>query len=261
MFGDGRKEDAAEQLERELAIAREIQLAALPAGMPTVAGYDGAGLFRPAGHTGGDLFDFVRLPDERLLLLLGDATGHGVGPALSATQVTAMVRVALRLGASLDDTFRHVNDQLVEDLPADRFVTAFLGLLDPRSHAIDYHAAGQGPVLHYRAATGEVEWHGPSTFPLGAMAQPAGVTHLRLALEPGDLLALISDGLYEYPGPGGGSFGEARVAQFLQSRHAAPMQALAEELLAQARSWAAGTPQTDDVTILLLRRLPGPGPA
>jgi Stage II sporulation protein E (SpoIIE) len=136
--------DTAELLEREIELAREIQLAALPASMPAVAGYDGAGLFRPAGPTGGDLFDFVRLPDARLLLLLGDATGHGLGPALSATQVTAMVRVALRLGATLDQTFRHVNDQLVEDLPADRFVTAFLGLLDPRTHAVHYHSAGCG---------------------------------------------------------------------------------------------------------------------
>jgi phosphoserine phosphatase RsbU/P len=249
--------DTAELLEREIELAREIQLAALPASMPAVAGYDGAGLFRPAGPTGGDLFDFVRLPDARLLLLLGDATGHGLGPALSATQVTAMVRVALRLGATLDQTFRHVNDQLVEDLPADRFVTAFLGLLDPRTHAVHYHSAGQGPLLHYRAAANDVAWHGPSTFPLGAMPQPAEVAAQTLELAPGDLLALISDGLFEHPGPGGATFGETRVAELLRARHAAPMQALADELLAAARDWAAGTPQADDVTILLLRRLPG----
>jgi phosphoserine phosphatase len=247
----------AEQLEREIGIAREIQLAALPASMPAVAGYDGAGLFRPAGLTGGDLFDFVRLPDDRLLLLLGDATGHGLGPALSATQVTAMVRVALRLGATLDQTFRHVNDQLVEDLPADRFVTAFLGLLDPHSHTVRYHSAGQGPLLHYRAAAAAVDRHDPSTFPLGAMPQPAEVAAQTLALAPGDLLALISDGLFEYPGPGDEAFGETRVAELLRAHHAAPMQQLADELLACARDWAAGTAQADDVTILLLRRLPG----
>ena len=249
--------DTAEQLEREIAIAREIQLAALPSSMPAIEGYDGAGLFRPAGLTGGDLFDFVRLADARLLLLLGDATGHGLGPALSATQVTAMVRVALRLGATLDETFRHVNDQLVEDLPADRFVTAFLGLLDPHSHSVRYHSAGQGPLLHYRAARDEVDWHAPSTFPLGAMPQPAGIAARTIELAPGDLLALISDGLFEYPGAGGEAFGETRVADLLRGRHASPMQDLADELLARARDWSAGTPQADDVTILLLRRLPG----
>ena len=86
-----------------------------------------SGTFSPTDQTGGDLFDFVQLGDDRLFLLMGDATGHGIGPALSATQVRAMLRVALRLGASLDEAFVHVNDQLVEDLPADRFVTAFFG--------------------------------------------------------------------------------------------------------------------------------------
>jgi serine phosphatase RsbU (regulator of sigma subunit) len=89
------------------------------------------------------------------------------------------------------------------------------------------------------------------------MPQPANLAARTIELAPGDLLALISDGLFEFPGPGGEDFGEARVADLLRTRHAAPMQELADELLASARAWAAGTPQADDVTILLLRRLPG----
>ena len=70
----------------------------------------------------------------RLFLLLGDATGHGFGPALSATQLQAMLRVAFRLGANLDEAFCQVNNQMAEDLPDDRFITAFMGFLDPRTH-------------------------------------------------------------------------------------------------------------------------------
>ena len=249
--------DSAEQLEREIAIAREIQLASLPSSMPAIDGYDGAGLFRPAGLAGGDLFDFVRLPDARLLLLLGDATGHGLGPALSATQVTAMVRVALRLGATLDQTFRHVNDQLVEDLPADRFVTAFLGLLDPHAHSVHYHSAGQGPLLHYRAASRRGglarSQHLPTRRNAAAGRRRSPVDRAR-AGRP----ACVDLGRsVRVSGAGGESFGETRVADLLRARHAAPMQDLADELLTCARDWAAGTPQADDVTILLLRRLPG----
>ncbi len=89
-----------------------------------------AGQFCPADQTGGDTFDLVPLDERRLFVLLGDASGHGIGPALSATQMTGMLRVALRLGAGLDAIFTQVNNQLVEDLPEEHFVTAFLGVLD-----------------------------------------------------------------------------------------------------------------------------------
>src|SRR5210317_961611 len=120
---------ATERLDREITVARDVQMGTLPKEMPKINGYGFAGAFSPTDQTGGDLYDFVPLSDERLFLLMGDATGHGIGPALSATQVRAMLRIALRLGADLDDVFVNINDQLVEDLPEDRFVTAFFGLL------------------------------------------------------------------------------------------------------------------------------------
>ena len=249
-----------EKLDREIAVAREIQMSALPKEMPEVLGYDGAGLFRPADQTGGDLFDFVRLPDGRLFLLLGDATGHGIGPALSATQVRAMIRVGLRLGASLDEVYTHVNNQLVDDLPEDRFVTAFLGMLDTVSHTVSFHAGGQGPLLHFRAASGTVDWHGPSTFPMGALPQTRLEQARGLTLDPGDVLGLISDGIYEYENPAGDHFGEDRVAAVIREHHAQPMKELVAQLLAAAREFGGSAAQADDVTIVLIRRLPDPPP-
>lgn len=248
-----------EKLDREIAVAREIQMSALPKQMPPIEGYEGAGLFKPTDQTGGDLFDFVRVADDGLILLMGDATGHGIGPALSATQVRAMVRVALRLGAGLDEVYRHVNNQLVEDLPEDRFVTAFLGRLDAATHQVRYHAGGQGPLLHFRAATQEFEWHGPTTFPMGAWPQLELDDAQALGLEPGDILGLISDGIYEYVNPEGALFGQERVAETIRRHQDRPMTELAEQLLEAAREFGATAPQADDVTIVLLRRLPRAG--
>jgi phosphoserine phosphatase len=132
----------AEKLDREIKLAREIQMSTLPSEMPRLLGYDMAGQFCPADETGGDTFDLVPLDQHRLFVLLGDASGHGIGPALSATQMTGMLRVALRLGADLDAIFAQVNNQLVEDLPEEHFVTAFLGILDTDRHAVSFHAAG-----------------------------------------------------------------------------------------------------------------------
>jgi phosphoserine phosphatase len=245
-----------EKLDREIQVAREIQMSALPQAMPPVPGYDGAGLFRPTDQTGGDLFDFVQLPDGRLFLLLGDATGHGIGPALSATQVRAMVRVGLRLGATLAEIFTHTNNQLVDDLPDDRFVTAFLGLLDPRTHKVRFHAGGQGPLLHYHADSDAFDWHGATTFPMGALSQSDLAPAEELEMAPGDILGLISDGIYEYENEGGQQFGAEGVARVIREHSDQPMTELVRTLLKATREFGGAAPQADDITIVLVRRMP-----
>ena len=88
------------------------------------------GTFRPAELTGGDMYDAF-VADGRLVVVLGDATGHGIAPALSVTQMHAMIRMAAKLHADLDTLFAEVNNRLAETLPDDRFVTAFIGVVDP----------------------------------------------------------------------------------------------------------------------------------
>jgi len=242
-------------LRQEVAVAREIQMSTLPRRMPTVTGYDTHGYFLPTDHTGGDLFDLVVLGD-RLFMLLGDATGHGFGPALSATQMQAMLRVSFRLGATLDEAYVQVNNQLEEDLPDDRFITAFMGFLDPASHEVSYHSCGQGPILHYRAAQGRCDWYKPTSFPVGVMPLQAAGKAGALHLEPGDVLGLISDGVYEYTRKDGEQFGESRVAEVLQAHHELPMAELTQKLVAAARAFGGDAPQADDITVVMVRRLP-----
>jgi phosphoserine phosphatase len=244
----------ARHLHAEAETARGIQRSTLPARMPQIPGYDLHGHFQPATYAGGDLFD-IALLQHGLFLLLGDATGHGFGPALSATQMQGMLRVAFRLGADLDRAFLHVNNQLAEDLPDDRFVTAIMGFLDPQAHTVDFHSAGQ-PILHFRAADDRCEWLAPSTFPVGVLHMEQAVAGSRLLLAPGDILALISDGVYEQPGPGTADFGQQRVSELLRRDHALAMSDVSDNLLKAVDGFAAGTPQADDITILLVRRLP-----
>ena len=245
---------ATEKLDREITVARDVQMGTLPKEMPSIDGYDVGGTFSPTDQTGGDLYDFVSLPDNKLFLLMGDATGHGIGPALSATQVRAMLRVALRLGASLDDAFVHINDQLVEDLPDDRFVTGFFGLLDANTHTVRYHSGGQGPIMHYRAKTNEYDWHPASTFPLGYMNQTSVGESQQIEMQPGDILGLISDGIYEYENATGEQFGERRLAEVIDARDSDDMHELVQSIMRAARKHGGTVPQADDITIVLLRR-------
>lgn len=244
-----------ERLDEEIALAREMQMSTLPTVMPRVPGYDLHGEFQPAGRAGGDMFDLVLL-DGQLFILLGDATGHGFGPALSATQMQAMLRVAFRCGADLDQAFRHVNNQLEEDLPDDRFVTAFMGFLDPRTHRIRYHSGGQGPILHFRAAGERCEWHRPTTFPVGVMPIDHPGEARVLEMEPGDVLVLLSDGIYEYENRQGAQFGEERVGELLKYYHRLPAEEIVRQILDATLEHGKGASQEDDITMVLVRRLP-----
>jgi len=246
----------SEKLDQEISVARDVQMGTLPTDMPDIAGYEFGGAFAPADQTGGDLYDFVPLDDTRLFLLMGDATGHGIGPALSATQVRAMLRVAIRLESSLDDAFVHINDQLCEDLPDDRFVTGFFGLLDAETHTIRFHSGGQGPIMHFQADMGEYDWHPATTFPLGYIPQSDLPAPHSAEMEPGDILGLISDGIYEYENETGEQFGRKGVMRVLDEHADANAQELVDRIMEAAREHGGEAPQADDITIVLARRLP-----
>ena len=167
-----------EKMRQELEMARVVQMSTLPAVMPSLPGYDLYGTSQPASLTGGDTFDLAVL-DQGLLTVLGDATGHGIGPALSVTQMHAMLRMAFRLGADLETAFLQVNNQLAATLADDRFITAFIGLLDPATHRLRFHSGGQAPILHFQAASGTCARYNPTSFPLAAMP----LTALRPAID------------------------------------------------------------------------------
>jgi len=242
-----------ERLDEEVELAREIQMSTLPTEMPRMPGYDVHGSFVPAHRAGGDLFDLVVLEDE-LFILMGDATGHGFGPALSATQMQAMLRVAFRCGAGLDEAYRHVNNQLEEDLPDDRFITAFMGFLDPASHMLRYHSGGQAPILHFRADGQRCEWHTPTTFPVGVLEIGNTENARVMKMQPGDVLVLLSDGIYEYENRQGEQFGSERVAALLERYHRLPAAEQTVHILDAVSEHGQGTTQEDDITIVMVRR-------
>ena len=245
-----------ERMRQALEMARVVQMSTLPTTMPTVPSYDVGAMFEPAELTGGDTYDLA-LVDRRLLVVLGDATGHGIAPALSVTQMHAMLRMAFRLGADLETAFVQVNDRLAETLADDRFITAFIGLLDPATHALTFHSGGQGPVFVYRAATGTFERYKPTSFPLGAMRVTSLRPATKLQLLPGDILLVVSDGVYEYENASGEAFGEARVQQLIAQAHAGSMADLVVGLMNSVRTFASAANQEDDMTAVFVKRLPG----
>jgi phosphoserine phosphatase RsbU/P len=247
---------AAEVLRKEVELAAVVQKSSLPGALPAVAGYEMHAEFLPASLTGGDTYDLALLP-QGLLVVLGDATGHGIGPALSVTQMQAMLRMALRLGAGLETAFRNVNDALAQTLTDGRFVTAFIGLLDPQQHVVRFLSGGQGPILHFQATAGACAGYKATSFPMGAMPIVKLRPAVELTLAPGDWLVLMSDGVYEAASPSGEQFGRARVEALVSEHRDRCPRELAQSVLDAVRLHVAAQEQGDDITIVLLKRAAG----
>jgi len=165
-----------------------------------------------------------------------------------------MLRMAFRLGASLETALVQVNNQLAETLADDRFITAFVGVLDPAAHRLRFHSAGQGPILRFAAATGACTRYKPTSFPLGAMRLASLRPTVDVDLEPGDILVLISDGVYEYRDAENEQFGEERVEEIIRAHHSGSMAELSSRLLESVQAFACGAPQEDDITMVLVKR-------
>ena len=165
--------------------------------------------------------------------------------------------MAFRIGADLETAFMHVNNQLAATLADDRFITAFIGLLDPQAHRVRFLSGGQGPILHFRAASGTCERHKPTSFPLAAMPLAKTRPAVTIEMEPGDILVLLSDGIYEYRNGYGEEFGSARVEKLLKSHHDRPMVRLSAILFDWIRAFAEKSPQEDDMTVVFVKRLRG----
>jgi len=242
------------ELERAMEIAREIQLDLLPKRSPDVAGFDIAGISEPADRTGGDLFDFIPLKDGFWLLVVADVTGHGIGPALVAAETRAMLRTAACLHHDPGRLLAMANRLLAADLD-DRFVTCFVGLLNPQRKTLTYASAGHGPIFFYRCARADFEQQPATGLPLGMFADADYGESRTWSMAPGDLVLVPTDGCFEMTNPDGVEYGTERLLASVRSRCDTTSAQLLRALLDDVRAHLRTAPQQDDCTAVVIRCL------
>jgi PAS domain S-box-containing protein len=256
--------DVTEHLElrenqAKLRMAREIQRGFFPPGPPRLAGYDIAGASFPADATGGDLFDFIPLPDGSLAVAVGDASGHGFGPALLMAEARAYLRALALTRTDLSEVLGLLNGELAVEKTELYFVTLLLARVDPHARALSYASAGH-PTGYVLGPDGGLKAALPSGgVPLGIERGhefPAGPA---VALAPGDLVLLVTDGAAEARSPGGGVFGTRRVLEAVRRHRARPARGIVEALHREVRAFAGGAPALDDVTAVVIKVEPGAG--
>jgi serine phosphatase RsbU (regulator of sigma subunit) len=243
-----------EQVNHDLDIARSIQQGLLPTTSPVLENFDLAGWNEPANQTGGDYFDWQSLPDGRLAISLGDATGHGIGPALISALCRAYARASLVIDDGHHGVLERLNLLLADDLSANRFVTFALIFLDPTNCEVEILSAGHGPILWYKRATDEVENLEAQGIPLGMIAGVGYEKALVRRLAPNDMLVLVTDGFYEWENPNGEEFGIQRLESVIRQSHDCSAEEVIARLRSSVQSFCNGTEQKDDLTAVVLKR-------
>lgn len=240
----------------EMRLASEVQQRLYPPHPPAIPGMDVAGTVIPAEETCGDYFDFVTRPDGRIGLVIGDVSGHGLGPALVMAEVRAYLRSLAHEGIEPGHLLKELNGHLVADLGGDLFVSLLLVDLDPATGTLAYASAGQTPGLVVDGGSGDLKGAltvtGP---PLGLFANREFRTRNGTVLDVGDVLVLATDGATECPAPDGSMFEETGILEVVR-RHRSGS---AAEILTAIRDALAAFSEIDrrrdDVTLVVVKRV------
>jgi serine phosphatase RsbU (regulator of sigma subunit) len=241
-----------ERVEQELRVARSIQHASLPKEVPQLEGWQISPFYKPAREVGGDFYDFHLLSEERLGVVVGDATGKGVPAALVMSTTCGMLQLAARAldSSSPGEVLAQVNETLFARIPSNMFVTCFYAILDPNSGNLSYANAGHDlPYL----------WHGGDAKELRARGMPLGLMpgmsyeEKEIVLEPRDNVLLYSDGLVEAYDPKGEMVGFPRLRALVAEQ--GEEGSLGDFCLEKLYSFVGeGWEQEDDITLLTLKR-------
>ena len=245
----------AELLQGELKIAREIQQSLFPKQELKIPGFEVVGWCKPATETGGDYYDWCQLPSKEGFVMLGDATGHGLGPALLIASCRAYVRADLPQNKDIAGFMNRLNARVASDTDGSRLVTFVGALLDEQTGQMKLMSAGHCPALLVRSATGTLEQLKANGVPLGVVGGTFFQDPETVQLRQGDRLLVYTDGITEAKDSGGAMFGIERLGQAVMRHSQLEGQAFVEALYHEAMDFSNNAALQDDLTLLSIRRL------
>jgi len=245
------EEKTLEELRRELSLAARIQTNLLPKDIRAVPGYDIFAYQAACADVGGDLYDVRPAQNGQVWIILGDVSGHGVAAALLMSNVMAGIQILTETSADPLDLVTKLEAYVSQHIELGRFLTLFVGLLDPSSGALRYVNAGQNPpLLLSRLGRTPLENSG---LPVAILPGVHARKPLECHLAQGDLLLVASDGITEFNHQGL-QYDEGRFQQFLDGIGTKGAEETGRSLLRDLESWSEGAAADDDVTLLVIKR-------
>lgn len=244
-----------QKIQQALAVACEIQKRLLPDHPPAVDGLDIAAKSVSCDETGGDYYDFLYLGPRHLGLVAGDVSGHGVGAALLMATARAMLRALVDAAAgSMSSIFGRVNSLLAHDMEDEQFMTMFYGVVNLEAHDLIYTNAGHdAPLFYQRALDGFVELESTS-FPLGMIEDATFPESQKIPIEVGDIVVVMTDGIWEAMNPRHETYGRARVMEVLRALRDRTAREIADGLFEAVIRYRGDAPQRDDMTAMVVKR-------
>jgi len=241
-----------ERIKRELELATEIQQSFQPSAPPMMNGYEFQGISFSCYEIGGDYYDFIRQPDGKMLIALGDVSGKGTAAALLMSSLHAAIHAQVAAKTPLPQAIKSVNEYLAENTPSNRFVTLFICELDSQTGVINYINAGHNPPLIGRA-DGVVQQLESGGFPLGIM--PLAEFEVgQTRLEPGEALVIYSDGVSEANNLAGDEFGMERLTQVVSKNLLASASGMRDKVESALSAFTQTAPANDDITLVIVKR-------
>jgi serine phosphatase RsbU (regulator of sigma subunit) len=242
------------QVEHDLQIARTIQQSLLPKVRPQITGFEVTGWSRSADDTGGDFYDWKKLADGRWVVILADVTGHGIGPAILASVCRAYSRASFNVSDRLETILKNINQAFAEDLTSERFATFVAAVCEEGSDQLELLSAGHAPIFVYSSANQSFRILDAQALPLGILPDLWDAVPVKLSMQPGDIVLLVTDGFLEWENSAGEDFGSERLAATVRQFSDREPEVIIAELYDAVLNFAQGTQQKDDLTAVLIKR-------
>lgn len=242
-----------ERLERDVALARQIQVGLLPDTLPVIDSWELYAHNIPSRGVSGDFYKIERIDDGRCTIMVADVSGKGIAASLLTASLEALAAGPIHDGEAPEAIFSRVSHLLFERTPPEKYATGFLATFDPSTGEIRYCNAGHNPGIVLRA-DGGLEWLESTGMPLGIL--PTGVYGIgEVTLGSGDTVVLYTDGLTEAENPDEEEYGEERLGQLCARHRDQPLADLARTISDDQDAFVRGVPYADDRTVVLLRRV------
>lgn len=243
------------ELNDELETAQLIQEGLLPKELPEMINLKSAARYIPAGKVGGDLYDIIITPRQKIALLIYDVSGHGIPAALIAAMAKMLFAHCLEKTDSPAEVFDMVNRQLCSCIKSEQYLTAFLGIIDPVSNVMTYSRAGHVPPLVFHAGTGSITRLDAKGFFIGHPVLLSIVEYRNesIMLHRNDKILFYTDGLTEGTNPQGRLFGSDRLRHIFQNCGHLDVDSIINDVVADQETFRQGTPLRDDFTLLCIQ--------
>ncbi len=247
-----------ERLQKEMQVAQEIQHALLPRKFPDVEGYDISTIYRAAKDVGGDYFDFVRIDEHSMGIIVADVSGKGVPGSLVMTMIRTALRLESRENYSPTSILSKVNKFVADDVKKGMFITIFFITLDSRKRTISYASAGHNPMILFRKDTNSCYFLNTRGMPLGIslpddIAFEDSLQHDSVKLKKDDMLVIYTDGITEAMNNSGQQYGNDRLIEFIKANSELHPEEFTKKLDADINRFTAGAPQNDDITLVVIK--------